>query len=65
MDMGLILVVVKGNKVLDFVTSVYFFHLIFCLIASDSKFSYRWLLVHSVSYLITTILGEYICIRID
>jgi len=31
---GLVYVVVKANKVLDYVTTIYFFHFIFCAIFS-------------------------------
>ncbi|KAM3129306.1 hypothetical protein pb186bvf_018593 [Paramecium bursaria] len=63
--LGLIHVVIKGNKVLDFVATLYFIHYILCSFMSEASFSWSWLVLNFLTFIITTLVGEYICVRID
>lgn len=58
-------IVVKGSKVLDFVLSAELIHLFLCFLFSESSFQWSWVLLHTLTCIATTLLGEYICIRLD
>lgn len=63
---GLTVIVEKANKVLDFVTTVYFYHYIICVLyngALVSKFS--WLMVNGICMVVNIVVGEYVCIRLE
>ena len=63
---GLIYIVVKANKVLDFVSTIYIIHTIVCLFYSGFHFfNFGWFIINFTTFLITVLLGEYICIRFE
>ena len=63
---GLIYIVVKANKVLDFVATIYIFHLIFCLFYNRfTFFNIGWIFINGVCFLLTVLVGEYICIKFE
>ncbi|CAD8157124.1 unnamed protein product [Paramecium octaurelia] len=62
---GLIFIVVKGSKVLDFVFSLYLWHFLICCILSSSEFNKMWLIINTILSILTILLGEYLCVRFD
>ena len=56
----------KGNKVLDFVFTLLVLHLIFSSLFDElCNLNWRWIIINGVWLLITTLIGEYICIRLE
>lgn len=63
---GLIYIVVKANKVLDFVSTIYFIHFVICLFYNRfTFFSIGWIFINAVCYLVTVVVGEYVCIKFE
>ncbi|CAK89204.1 unnamed protein product (macronuclear) [Paramecium tetraurelia] len=62
---GLIFIVVKGSKVLDFVFSLQLWHFIICCVLSSSEFNNMWLILNTIISILTIFLGEYLCVRFD
>jgi len=63
---GLIYIVVKANKVLDFVATIYFIHTLFCLFYNRlAFFNIGWIFINGVCFLTTVLVGEYICIKFE
>lgn len=63
---GLIYIVVKANKVLDFIATIYLIHLLICLVYNKFNFfSIGWLFINGVCFLLTVLIGEYICIKFE
>lgn len=63
---GMVYIIVKANKVLDFIITVYFIHMLLCLLYNRFKFfSLGWFMVIGICVFVTVILGEYICIKIE
>lgn len=62
---GLSNIVVKANKVLDFVATVFGYHFFFSAIYSNRLFDLRWLCVNGIILLITVLVGEYVCIKLE
>ena len=62
---GLSNIVVKANKVLDFIGTVFGFHFLFSVIYSGQILHFRWLVVNGAILLLTVLAGEYVCIRLE
>lgn len=63
---GLIYIVVKANKVLDFVSTIYIIHLVICVFYNRfTFFNIGWIFINGVCFLITVLVGEYICIKFE
>ncbi len=63
---GLIYIVVKANKVLDFISTVYIIHLIICLFYNKFVFfNIGWIFINGVCFLMTVLIGEYICLKFE
>ena len=63
---GLVFVVEKGNKILDFVSTCYFFHYLFCVIYnSQFIFTFGWYMINFSCFFATVIIGEYVCIKFE
>jgi len=66
MIVGLIFITEKGNKVLDFVLTVYFFHFIICAFYTGTIFlGWSWFIFNGSFAVATILLGEYICLRLE
>jgi hypothetical protein len=57
----LAIVVEKSRKCLDFGTTVYLYHLLFCAIFDGFPATYGWWITHSVCAVVMVVLGEYLC----
>jgi len=62
---GLSNIVVKVNKVLDFIGTVLGFHFLFSAIYSRRILDFRWLAVNGAILLLTVLAGKYVCIRLE
>lgn len=73
---GLIQIVVKASKILDFIATLFLIHLILCLIYNwgtphkeelqkKEEGGGGWLFINFVVFLITVLVGEWICIKIE
>lgn len=51
----------RAKKVLDFASTLYFFHFLFCFIANGFPTSWIWWICMIVSILCVTLVGEYLC----
>lgn len=59
-------IVVKGSKVLDYMITLTAFHiLICCLFEGLDYLNWKWLAVNGLWCLVTTLCGEYVCIRFE
>lgn len=56
-------VVVRARKCLDFVTTVYFYHFLFCWIYGGLPKSLVWWIVNTIACTVTTVVSEYICLK--
>jgi len=66
MIFGLIFIVEKGKRVLDFVATVYLFHMFLCLYYNGFVlFGFSWWFFNIVCFLITVFIGEYVCIKFE
>lgn len=64
--LGLVIIVVKGNKVLDFVLTIYILHLISCLFYNNFRsMNITWYLINGLCAFATIMIGEYICIKFE
>jgi hypothetical protein len=59
----LMLIVEKSRKCLDFATTLFFIHFLFCCCYNGFPASWDWWIVHLLGTLIMTVLGEYLCSR--
>ena len=55
----------RTRKCFDFVFSFIFIHLIFCWIMNGFSFTYAWLFVYAGLGISSTVLGEYLCMRVE
>lgn len=63
---GLVFVVVKANKVLDFISTIFLIHLALCLYYNGLKFfNVGWFVINGICFLVNVIVGEYVCIRFE
>lgn len=59
-------VVVKGNKVLDFVTTIVTIHFVICSAYDGfNKLNWTWTIYYGLWTLVTTLVGEYVCLRFE
>jgi protein SYS1 len=59
----LIFIVERAKKCLDFVATLFIVHLVLCIVYSGFPMSLTWWITISISALIMTLLGEYLCMR--
>ena len=59
-----ITIVIKGSKILDFVTTIVLLHFI-CCITYDGLIllNWRWTIFNGIWLFITTLAGEYFCLK--
>ena len=63
---GLIFISEKANKVLDFVFTVYFFHMLSCIIYNKTIWlSWSWFITNGIFMTITIFAGEYVLIKFE
>jgi hypothetical protein len=55
----------RTRKCFDFVFSLLCFHLIICWISNGFFMTYAWWIVYSVFGIVTTVAGEFLCLRIE
>merc|ERR1712244_131020 len=62
--MGIVSWIIKrAKKCLDFVSTIYIFHLILCWFNAHFPSNWDWWVVNFCSFLIMAVLSEYLCIR--
>jgi len=57
-------VVVKGSKVLDFVSTIVILHLASCWVYGGSL-NWPWILAYGTWGLLVTLVGEFTCLRFE
>ena len=63
---GLVLIVVKGNKVLDFVLTIYIMHFFACLLYNKfHSLNFAWYIFNAICAFVTIMIGEFICIKFE
>ncbi|KAL4429095.1 hypothetical protein ABPG74_022181 [Tetrahymena malaccensis] len=65
---GLSNIIVKANKVLDFVSTIYGYHFLICFFYNGSffeSFEIKWLIINGLILLVTVLAGEYVCIKLE
>jgi hypothetical protein len=66
MIFGLIYIVEKAKRVLDFIGTVFIFHIVFCLWYNGFVlFKFSWWVIHGFCFLVTVFLGEYVCMKCE
>lgn len=58
-------IVEKSRKCLDFGSTIYIFHLLFCSLSRGCPSAWEWWIVHVVGLIVMVVLGEYLCSRIE
>jgi len=61
---GLVKIVERARKCLDFVTTIHFIHLIVCIIYGGFP-RWMWWIINIFTIAMTAVLGEYLCLRND
>jgi len=56
-------IVERAKKCLDFASTCYIWHLVFCCIHSGFPMSLEWWATNSLGLLIMSLLGEWLCVR--
>ena len=63
---GLIFIVVKANKVLDFILTQFIIHFFFCLVYNKyHTFNMGWILINGICGISSILIGEYICLKFE
>mmetsp|Transcript_35500 Transcript_35500/g.80103 ORF Transcript_35500/g.80103 Transcript_35500/m.80103 type:complete len:148 (+) Transcript_35500:197-640(+) len=61
----LTIVVEKSRKCLDFGSTIYIFHLIFCSVLRGCPSTWEWWIIHVVGLVVMVVIGEYLCSRVE
>lgn len=59
----LLIFVQRAKKCLDFAITIYLLHFVFCTVFVSFPYSWSWWLFWLMGVAITTLLGEYLCMR--
>ncbi|XP_065827824.1 protein SYS1 homolog [Oscarella lobularis] len=62
---GLQFIVGRSKQCLDFVATILIFHLIVTTAYSSFPFNWTWWALQIVCVIVTTLLGEYFCMRVE
>jgi hypothetical protein len=65
MTVALIITVDKANKILDYVLTNFFFHLILTTLNSHFPSSFMWWSIHTCFLIVVTLISEYISLKLD